>query len=389
VACDAEASPAAVPSVFHQRIEYLGLDFLRSLLVALLRLASSPTWLSCAATRGGSAAQVPVPATTPGVWSSMPSTMGLRTGVGGLCLGPADACSTAPQRIWATVMDFALEGARRVVDIMETLQSQRQANLLLFAGSRRGRHGSEGGAPDLQISAVADAAMSASSMWIPLSLALATLEPLGGAEVEGPPAVVPLGGSALSSPGGLARGLTPPVTPSSPSRLATGLSPPMSPAGPTSRSSHERKAGNGGPRRGLSYRHAALRPFCCMGGQLVTGIVPEYVSFPDQRKLCSSILEMACTLLCHFCQATRSGILVGVERSAPGAAVLHGLLSFLHELRTSALLGTLGIDAEYLTELDSMLRSSQNLCTPEGEQQHLNPAFDGDAWMPPGMAGVD
>merc|ERR1712187_516101 len=97
-------------------------------------------------------------------------------------------------------------------------------------------------------------------------------------------------------------------------------------------------------------------------------------------------------LLCHFCQATRSSILApgigggnGNDRSGPAASVLHGLLSFLHELRSSAALGSLGVDAatiDYLLELDNALRSWQQLClVPEGDrQQQVTTEIDGDAW---------
>lgn len=381
VAIDDEVSPAAVPSVFHQRIEYLALDLLKNLLVALLRVSASPTWLSAVPTSLEGAMRSST-ASPWGPWPSVPDMLTARGLPATMGPGPSEAGGGGPQRLWATVMDFALEAARRVVEIMESLQGQRHAYLLVAGGQARCGAGEAGAAQE--------APPPGAGLQVPLSCGLAPLEPLGSAaeaEALGLPAA-----GALSSPGGLARGLAPPATPRSPSRPAPGPSPPLSPSSSADASQRGRRAREG-PRRGLLYRHAGVRPHCSAGGQQAPGIAPECVSLVHLRRLCSGILEMACTLLCHFCQSTRSSILAGAERSMPGAAVLHGLLSFLHELRTSVSIGTLGIDAEYLLELDNTLRLGQNLGLPEEDmqqvqlqQQHFNPAFDGDLWIPPAVS---
>lgn len=45
----APALDSEVPSIFHQRVEYLGLELLRNLLLALLRITSGATWLASGA----------------------------------------------------------------------------------------------------------------------------------------------------------------------------------------------------------------------------------------------------------------------------------------------------------------------------------------------------
>jgi len=136
----------------------------------------------------------------------------------------------------------------------------------------------------------------------------------------------------------------------------------------------------------------ALTPGALLGGQLAPGVAPEHIRVEELRQLCSCVLEMTCTLLCQFCQATRSSLLAlaagggaAADRSVPAASVLNGLLSFLHELRSSAANGSLGIEIDYLMELDNTLRSWQQLgLTPETErerQQHQGCSdIDGEAW---------
>jgi len=386
VALDGEASPAEVPSVFHQRVEYLGLDLLRSLLAALLRAAASPAWLSKPATWFDGAGRA-------GPWAPWPGTPDSLTGrahPAALGMISSEATNGGPQRLWAVVMDFVLEAARRVVEIMESLQGQRHAYLLVTAES-----GTAGG-PECKgafgLHATDGGPAAVASVWLPLSCALVPLGSAlsGGGEQETCPSAA--SSFSSSSSGGLARGLTPPTTPRSPSG-PVAASPPTFPTSPTDPWSRARKAKDVS-RRSASYRHAGLSPHGSAGGQAAAGIVPECVPLADVRRLCGGILEMACTLLCHYCQLTKSNVHAGPERSMPGASVLHGLLSFLHELQTSASLGTLGIDAEYLLELDRVLRLGQGLGLPEGEQQqqqqqqHLNPAFDGDLWIPPAVSGM-
>lgn len=335
---DSEASPALVPSIYHQRVEYLALELHRNLLVALLSVAASPTWLS----NPGTGAAV-APAAAPGAWPNTPSALGLRPLAGG-GLGMPDG-SASPLRLWAAVMDATLEGARRVVEILEALQDPGRSSLLLVAESAGAAAGGGAGGGAL----------------VPLSFGLAPLEPQSEAEAQEPGRP----GGPQASPGGLARGLAPPSQ-----QGLGGLSPIRSPLG---RSRTRRPAGS--PPHGTVYKHLALQAQSTVGGQVALGLVPEYVTFEDLRALCGSILEMSCTLLCHFCQAMRSSIFSGGEWSAPGASVLSGLLNFLHE----APLRSLGLDAasvDYVAELDAALRSWQHLGAPEGEERHRM----GEAW---------
>eukprot|EP00928_Gymnodinium_smaydae_P100646 TRINITY_DN9921_c0_g1_i1.p1 TRINITY_DN9921_c0_g1~~TRINITY_DN9921_c0_g1_i1.p1 ORF type:complete len:2483 (-),score=370.45 TRINITY_DN9921_c0_g1_i1:55-6945(-) len=363
-----QGSPASVPSVFHQRVEFLALDLCRNLLATLLRAASSPTWLGHAAAAADTAWSL-TPASAPSGWPAAPSVLGLgpqATGTG--------AAEGGPRRLWASVMDAALDGARHVVDLLESLPGGRQSRGLLLVAQREGLPApvTEGGA------------------LVPLSLALAVLEPDSAFPGSG------AGAGSVSSPSFLSLTLTPPLAPRSPSR---GMLQSLSSFGEldgTGGAGAKRQSTGSGPQY---YRYMALRPASYFGGQHAVGIVPDYVSVADLRGLCGCILEMTCTLLCHFCQASRSSIMASPsggepERGAP--AVLHGLLSFLHELRSSAASGTLAIDKgtlDYLTELDNGLRSWQQLGSVsavdrELEQQQLqqqrqafNAELDGEPWM--------
>jgi len=110
----------------------------------------------------------------------------------------------------------------------------------------------------------------------------------------------------------------------------------------------------------------ALRPDSWIGGQLTMGIAPEYTNLGKVRLLGSSILEMACTLLCHYCKATGSSI-SSADRSTPAVTVLYGTLNFLHEFTASVASDRLrssafeGDTVEYLEKLDNALRSGQQL----------------------------
>jgi len=373
VATDGEVSPAAVPSVFHQRIEYLALDFLKSFLVGMLRLASSPAQMAGGFGLRSGFAQARTAAVAGtgqhgGSWPMpIPSVLGLPT-PGSLAFGPAEAGRSWHERCWASVMDVVMEGCRRVLEIMEALLNPRQAPLLLVSSvsstgsSRDGRSESD---------FLADPLMG--NLLLPLSLALAALEP-SGSSLEADQA------AAMSSPGHLARGLSPPKTPASPSHF---LSPPASPH----RGSHSARTGGKAERSrlGITYKHMVWRARSMVGGQLAQGLTPEYVSVSDLRRLCASMLEMSCTLLFQYCQVTQcGGFVAGEQRAAPGAAVLNGLLGLLHELRSSeALLGIPGIDAEFLTALDAALRLGQGPGAAEAELQLSNPALDGELWVPP------
>ncbi|CAE8702771.1 unnamed protein product, partial [Polarella glacialis] len=365
VAIDCESAPAVVPSVFHQRVEYLSLGLLRNVLFALLRIASSPLWL------GGAAAVAAWPASkaavvnasAPGWPTTSQSVFGLRTSGSGI----SSADSGDPARIWSAVMDVALEGARKVVEILSSLQSQVQASRMLVESCAQ---------PGNDTSA-----FEGESPWLPLSLSLVGLE-----EVSSPSGAQD-GVRGGASPANLARGLTPMAAPRSPSRMASALSPPLSPLDSSgARGSKRRSSQAPQPvNTGLRYRWAARRPHAVLGGQLAPGAAPEGVTLFELRSLCGSILEMSCTLLCRFCQVTRSSI-SGGTRSSPAAGVLHGLL-FLHELLDTAQPGSVGLDnsvIDYLGELSSGLRAAQNLGMQEAEvsQSGLlpNPAFDGDVY---------
>jgi len=320
---EAATLPAVVPSVFHQRLEYITLDLLQSMLSGLLKATSSPAWLNNAASWDRGPAWSAAPQASPGDWPSTPSLMGLRVHV---C-----ASGTEPggqqHRLWTAVMDVALEGGRRVAGLLASL-------------SRRGQHLYVG-------DALADTTRDAERLFIPLSLALATLNPQ---ETETITLALThnTAGRGPASPGGLARSLTPPMVPKSP-RLAVGLSPPSSPSS-TPRSKVTRKRGERA--QGQRYQHMALRPHCTLGGQCAHCVVPEYVSLAELRKLCNVIVEMSCTLLFHFCKAMGTGTLAGQEQPGPSVTVLHGLLSFLQESRMS------GLDAptlEFLTKLGDAL----------------------------------
>eukprot|EP00929_Paragymnodinium_shiwhaense_P006638 TRINITY_DN11045_c0_g1_i1.p1 TRINITY_DN11045_c0_g1~~TRINITY_DN11045_c0_g1_i1.p1 ORF type:complete len:3077 (+),score=722.35 TRINITY_DN11045_c0_g1_i1:129-9359(+) len=376
---DAEASPAAVPSIFHQRVGYLALDFSKSLLTALLRVSSSPTWLRSAVESVQGAWSAAAPAHAPTGWPQAPSILGFAAGPG----GAFPAAAGSPERIWAAVMDIALEAARRVVEILESLAEDRREALLFVTGASTtsaNAFGLEGGG---------------SGLWIPLSLAIAPMVP----EAAG---VAATSSAGLQSPGGLARGLSPPRAPKSPSRTfgASGAAGLLSPTmGPKQTSSTAgRGATTGGAR---CFKHMALRPEAAASGQATRGCTPEYTSIEDLRGLCSSVLEMICTLLCHFCQTTGSSITAQTGAGALGgpgamangasttaASVLHGLLSFLHELQTSPKLKALGIDQtmDYLGLLDNALRSSQNLGMMAPEHEHAREKdgdwIDGEAWVP-------
>jgi len=346
---DCEASPAIVPSVFHQRVGYLALEFQRNLLSALLRVASAPNWLNTAGAATGSTAAVAQVA-APGVWPNTQSILGLRQRGPGTGFGVTDV-GNSPLRLWAAVMDVTLEGSRRVIEILEVLREalrdQQQASFLLA---------SSGG----------------STAQVPLSFALAPLEP----ESKGFETIAL--SSGLPSPGGLAKGLTPPTS----AKFAGLLSPTLSP----STSSKKPKAKESQTEKALYYKHLVLRPDSSVGGQAVPGLVPEAVSLEEIRELCCSILEMSCTLLCHFCQATRSSILAGGERAAPGSSVLHGLLNFLHQVLSGGQLVSLGVrlsTVDYLTELDTMLRCWQNLGVQEGDDRREG---DSEGWL--GQAAV-
>jgi len=323
IAVDGETTPAQVPSIFHQRVEYLGLELLRNLLLALLRISSLPQWLGVAR---------PVQVMDLGIktagWpTAYQSVFGLKDG------GPI-LNSDDPVRLWALLMDVTLEAGRKAVEYLETLRGQRkEMHRLLIANSGAG------------------------DPWLPLSLALVGV---GELNTEG-----------LQSPGGF-----------SPSHLAMGLTPlaatPLSPTrrvqspqlGPETRSA--------GRARALRYKFAARRPHATLGSQLGTA-APEGINLSELKKLASSVLELSCMLLGRFCQVTKGS--VSAPRT-PGDAIFHGLLSFLHEILSSDS-GLLDADTvSFLTALharEEQLGTEATVLREAGAQP--NPAFDGDAWL--------
>eukprot|EP00930_Biecheleria_cincta_P039213 TRINITY_DN26976_c0_g1_i1.p1 TRINITY_DN26976_c0_g1~~TRINITY_DN26976_c0_g1_i1.p1 ORF type:complete len:689 (+),score=107.74 TRINITY_DN26976_c0_g1_i1:131-2068(+) len=359
---DNERMPAQVPSVFHQRVEYLGLDLLRHISFALLRITSSPTWLSEAGNGIGASSSVALDA--PGWPSSWPSVFGLRPDGGDT--GVRASRTGDPMRQWAALMDVTLEGARKVVEILTNLHGQAQeANRLLIAGSAK-----PPGAFQLDEN---------QAPWMPLSLALVGIQEISSALGPG------LAASGNSSPSNLALGLTPVATPCSPSMRI--LSPSLSSSGQRKRA--DRHASSS--RRSLRYKFAVRRPHATLGGQMFIGVAPEGVSIAELCALGGSILELSCTLLSRFCQVTRSSNLGAgpKQRSSPGAAVLHGLLTFLHELLDAQPGTRSALDdrtVDYLDKLAAALHAAQSFGGGEVEalQQsgfQPNPAFDGDAWV--------
>jgi len=268
-------------------------------------------------------------------------------------------------RLWTGVMDVALEGAHKVVELLTSLHGQEAKHMTVTSSV-------SGGQED----------------WLPLSLALAGVEELG-ADTAGDRTSVGRG----SSPSNLALGLTPLAAPHSPSRgVGTPGTPPLTPTGTKRRSSavaaETSGSSTGSGKRGLRYKFAVRRPHATLGGQVASGAAPEGTTISELQSLCSNILELSCTLLCRFCQAMRSAT-PAKQHTSPGAAVLHGLLSLLQELAESSQQGTIGLNREnldYLQELAAALKGAANFGVGEtdGFQQsgfQPNPAFDGDAWV--------
>lgn len=299
-----ETVPAEVPSIFHQRIQFLALNLSRNVLLALLRVVSTSVWRSnVAAWVSSSPWTSSASASAPKGWSNMPSVLGLRArSSGSLGVGDSDE-QAGPQRLWAALMDIALEGAQRYVGILEVLRKNHTFPLLSVSARKESL--------------------------IPLSLSIAAL----GEEASPTD-------SGWASPQHLSLKAPLPHHP-----------PGQSPASPTLGA--KRKSEKRSP---MNYKCMALRPDSWVGGQANAGVVPEYTSVKDLKELCNTNLEMACTLLCHYCQATVSSI---NDRSAPAVNVLHGVLSFLHKLRSSELF----YDTQWLANLDEALRASQQLDT--------------------------
>lgn len=324
---DGEATPAQVPSIFHQRVEYLGLELMRNLLLALLRISSLPQWLGTAIVTA-----TKVPEGPQGWPTAYQSVFGLKDG--GSALNVAD-----PVRLWAMLMDVSLEAGRKAVEYLETLRGQRE---------------------ELHRLMIANSATSTDDPWLPLSLSLVGVGELSTAE------------GASSTPG------------FSPSHLAMGLTPMAAPHSPTKTHKSSPQLGPEKWRssrvRALRYKFAARRPHATMGGQLCSA-TPEGVTLAELKKLASSVLELSCMLLCRFCQMTLPGSMVAAAPRSPGVGILHGLLSFLHEVLNSDA-GLL--DAETVAFLAALQAREQHFGEAKVLQQaghQPNPAFDGDAWV--------
>jgi len=313
------SGPAVVPSIFHQRTTYLSLDLFQSLLFSLLRVASSPTWLSHAA----SATQVPGTSSGGREWPTTPSVFGLQQQ--GAALGPSDGA-----RMWAAVMDVVLEGARRIVEVLESLHSKKNVGLLLSVGQEQG------------------------NATVPLSLSLAALEP--GEEGD-----LPTFGGDPQSPGILAKGLTPPATPRSPPWKSTSK---------RTKPPHALKTE-------VIYKHLALRSHGTFGGQISSGILPEYVSLAEMRRLCGSILEMACNLLYDFCKASHSN--ADHHRSVSSVSVLRGLYNFLRELKNKNWTGIDDDTKKFLLKFYNQLRSDLQLGEADEDIEDAAASAGGDA----------
>lgn len=346
VAVDGDSTSAQVPSIFHQRVEYLGLEVTRSLLLALLRISSSPQWALGRASQVTGSVALPPPA--PGWPTAYQSVFGLKNAGGNAALGS----ETDVLRFWAALMDVVLEAGRKALEVLETLRGTRQElNRLLISSCAPPGNKEEGDA------------------WLPLSLALVGV----GEQSTGD-------GSQEETPG------------FSPSKLAKGLTPMAAPLSPTTRAAspilgpgETRTGPRVGRNRSMRFKFAARKPHSMIGGQQPTA-APEGVTLDELRDLASSVVELSCTLLCRFCQAMKSGGF-GASQASPGVAVLHGLLSFLHEVLDSSESGPSALDegtAEFLQGLragaEMQLRNEEVKAFQHAGTQP-NPVFDGDAWV--------
>eukprot|EP00435_Cladocopium_sp_Y103_P042277 s1042_g11.t1 len=337
-----QLSSHQVPSVFHQRVEYLGLlelfealvvlVALENLLLALLRISSLPQWLGLAP---ATAVKAPDGIGMAQGWpTAYQSVFGLKDG------GPTLNAAEDPVRLWALLMDVALEAGRKAVEYLDTLRGQREEmHRLLIANSSSGK-----GDP-----------------WLPLSLSLA-----GVGESSTPDGAPPSPGGF--SPSHLAMGLTPMAAPLSP----TGRASPH--FGPDTRRDGTRVALRSGGcadeanipkgtqrgKRALRYKFAARRPHAALGSQLGCA-TPEGISLTELRKLASSVLELSCMLLCRFCQAVSGVTKSGVSAPrGPSIGILHGLLSFLHEILSS---DSGLLDSETVSFLGALQAREQQLGT--------------------------
>jgi len=347
VAVDGDSTSAQVPSIFHQRVEYLGLEVTRSLLLALLRISSSPQWALGRTSKVTGSVALPPPA--PGWPTAYQSVFGLRNAGGNAAL----SSETDLLRFWAALMDVVLEAGRKALEVLETLRGTRQElNRLLISSCAPPGNKEEG-----------------SDVWLPLSLALVGVgeQSTGDASQDETPGF---------SPSKLAMGLTPMAAPLSPTTRATS---PL--LGPSETRTGARVSRN----RSMRFKFAARKPHSTIGGQHLTA-APEGVTLDELRDLASSVVELSCTLLCRFCQAMKSGGF-GASQASPGVAVLHGLLSFLHEVLDSSESGPAALDegtAEFLQGLragaEMQLRNEEVKAFQHAGTQP-NPVFDGDAWV--------
>ncbi|CAJ1332932.1 unnamed protein product [Effrenium voratum] len=213
--------PAQAPSIFHQRVEYLGLELLRNLLLALLRISSLPQWLSLAQ----AATKVTEINPAQGWPTAYQSVFGLKDAGGTAALNAAES---DPVRLWAVLMDVTMETGKKAAEYLETLNGQRQ---------------------EMHRLTIANSAMEADAgdAWLPLSLALVGIGELGAP--DGP-----------ASPGFASPQAAPGQTP-----LATAWSPTLPPVTEPRTSNRV---------RALRYKFAARRPNATPKAQSSSGFVP-------------------------------------------------------------------------------------------------------------------
>eukprot|EP00913_Durusdinium_trenchii_P011820 g11102.t1 len=479
---DGEATPAQVPSIFHQRVEYLGLELMRTgradarsavvgcrwvmgslddcfvqcsvpcvvharmpdrcmrnLLLALLRISSLPQWLGTAIVTA-----TKVPEGPQGWPTAYQSVFGLKDG--GSALNVAD-----PVRLWAMLMDVSLEAGRKAVEYLETLRGQREdGSGGVEHGRRRLKHtrlfafafghgaNTDGGTAqphqDAQVFAAAwtgevedrlteqiseDRIRRLLQMYSNIAEDVHTNEPTlnidnmsrrqrqglkdilehmveetrserARAEREREEEEAEVSGTAGTAADEQAED-APNQQASSASTTEPAREPlPHPPEDELYRNEEELKnfldeceewIREWSSRvRALRYKFAARRPHATMGGQLCSA-TPEGVTLAELKKLASSVLELSCMLLCRFCQMTLPGSMVAAAPRSPGVGILHGLLSFLHEVLNSDA-GLL--DAETVAFLAALQAREQHFGEAKVLQQaghQPNPAFDGDAWV--------
>jgi hypothetical protein len=158
--------------------------------------------------------------------------------------------------------------------------------------------------------------------FVPLSLGLWPSGKLKLAESLATPAPCP-----QATPMLLAQLLPPPVSPSkSPMRLVH-----MMATAPAHGKRHKFEES-----AGLHCSRMNLRSRTLLRGQQASGLIPEYVQVDQFRKIGNDVLEIACTMVCRFCQATapkRGATAKDYTQPVPATAVYHGFVALLNDAR--------------------------------------------------------